>query len=193
MWTEEKQRMFSRWSSMMRRCYMPSDKSYAGYGGREITVSREWHDFEQFWLDNNARLVDGAQLDRIDNDGPYSLENTRALNSQQNSWNRRSTVWVRHEGRELPVAEVARLYGINSPSAHKRVRKFGPDTANWPPIKNKVRVQYQGREWTLKEIAAHAGISLPAAERRYYSGWTPDRMFRPPPGAPGYHNRDFRN
>jgi len=62
----------STWRSMLRRCLNPRHKSYPQYGGRGISVCREWKNgFDDFfqWAQMSGHQP-GLQLDRIDNDGP---------------------------------------------------------------------------------------------------------------------------
>lgn len=55
---------YSRWATMMGRCYNPSNQAYTQYGGRGVTVSDEWHDFQIFaqWYSENN--VDGWVMDK---------------------------------------------------------------------------------------------------------------------------------
>jgi len=59
------------WGSMLRRCYHPTQTGYARYGGRGITVCREWREsFEAFARDMGPKPGPEYTLDRRDNDGP---------------------------------------------------------------------------------------------------------------------------
>lgn len=90
-----KELMYNVWRSMMRRCYEPSRRDYKDYGGRGIVVHEPWHDLETFrsWL-TEQNWQHGLQLDRIDNDGPYSPDNCQFLTPKANSRKRRSSVMV---------------------------------------------------------------------------------------------------
>lgn len=73
------------WEHMMRRCYSTKAAKYHRYGGRGISVCKEWHDFETFkaWAITGWFLK--ATLDRIDNDGNYCPENCQWLTASENS------------------------------------------------------------------------------------------------------------
>lgn len=68
---------YATWQGMKRRCFDEKDKRYARYGGRGITVCKEWVDsFDQFYLDVGAK-PDGYSIERIDNNGNYCKENCK--------------------------------------------------------------------------------------------------------------------
>lgn len=84
--------MYSVWRAMLRRCAVPEDPSFSRYGGRGITVSEAWHDMDQFFADMEPSWQKGLELDRIDNDGPYSKENCRWTTRAANAQNKGDTV-----------------------------------------------------------------------------------------------------
>jgi hypothetical protein len=72
------------------RCDYPAAKDYKWYGARGITVCDEWRAdpsaFVAWALANGWRR--GLELDRRDNDGPYSPDNCRFITHQENCRNR---------------------------------------------------------------------------------------------------------
>ena len=43
-------RLYTIWQGMKQRCYYPNHKDYHNYGGRGITICREWlNDFQAFF------------------------------------------------------------------------------------------------------------------------------------------------
>lgn len=107
-------RYFLMWQSIMQRCYNPNNKQYSEYGGRGITVCDRWHDPVSFVSDIGKKPTPKHSLDRIDNDGPYSPENTRWATMTQQVRNRRLT--LRLDG--IPVAELCERHGLK----YSRVR-----------------------------------------------------------------------
>jgi len=80
--------IFKSWISMISRCRTVTDKNYAQYGGRGITVCDRWLKFENFYADMGQR-PEGMQLDRIDNDKGYSPDNCRWVTPRENVLNSR--------------------------------------------------------------------------------------------------------
>jgi hypothetical protein len=73
---------------MHRRCYNPNHESYSYYGGRGITVCDRWHIFENFLADMGER-PEGKTLDRLDNDGNYTMINCRWADKYEQARNKR--------------------------------------------------------------------------------------------------------
>lgn len=87
---ESHTRLYKIWDGMKQRCSNPNRQEWERYGGRGIRVCAEWaHDFAAFrdWaLANGYR--DDLEVDRTDNDGPYSPENCRWVTHYENMMNR---------------------------------------------------------------------------------------------------------
>lgn len=80
-------RLKQNWSDMHRRCSNPKRADYERYGGRGITVCKEWSSFEVF-LSDMGYPPEGRTLDRIDGSLGYSKANCRWATKEQQDWNR---------------------------------------------------------------------------------------------------------
>ena len=82
-------RFYNKWMAMMSRCYSKKAISYPNYGGRGITVHKEWQDVRNFvkWADET--YIDGMTLDRIDNDKGYYPNNCRWADAYTQNINQR--------------------------------------------------------------------------------------------------------
>lgn len=69
-------REYTAWASMRQRCKDKNCTGYDNYGGRGISVCKEWEDFNKF-LSDMGECPDGYSLDRIDVNGNYSKKNCR--------------------------------------------------------------------------------------------------------------------
>ncbi len=84
--------IYKRWAAMKSRCLSSRHPAYKNYGGRGITICREWiTSFEAFYKDMGDPPFVGACLDRIDNDGNYNKNNCRWVTMADNNRNKRTT------------------------------------------------------------------------------------------------------
>lgn len=113
---------YQAWDCMLRRSRDRTRHNWASYGGRGITVCPEWRKFENFLLDM-GQPPEGLQLDRRDNSLGYSKENCRWVTSKENNRNRRNTLWVWYEGKEVPLGEASERSGIPYDRLYQRLKK----------------------------------------------------------------------
>ena len=97
------------WSHMRDRCSNPTDRAFAWYGGRGITVCDRWqHSYEDFLADVGRRPP-GTSLDRIDNDLGYEPSNVRWATTAEQACNTSRT--MRAGPDNIAVATLAKQHG----------------------------------------------------------------------------------
>lgn len=130
--THIKNKLYAAYSNMYARCKNQNVKSYKDYGARGIEIEESFNTFSKFFnwaCDNNYQI--GLELDRIDNNGNYSVENCRWVTKAENSRNTRKNKmnWevvnsIRYgEYKERSDSEIAELLGCTKATV-KNVREF---------------------------------------------------------------------
>lgn len=129
-----KEKIYSVWRNMIRRCYDKNNKKYNLYGDRGISVCPEWlgeHGFENFakWsFENgykNTKERNPYSLDRINNDGNYEPSNCRWANAETQGNNKRVNKKLKYKGEEYTTAELSRILNIPYTSIYLQVIKKG--------------------------------------------------------------------
>lgn len=116
------------WSGMLTRCYNDNEKAYKFYGGRGITVDDRWRGeggFENFFADMGKRPSKKHQIERNDNDGPYSASNCRWATRVEQGRNKRSTIRTVVDGMTVSLMEACRIKGLNYGTIRSRMFKQG--------------------------------------------------------------------
>lgn len=84
---------YHRWLDMKQRCHNPHNKRYNCYGGRGISICKEWEKSFKAYFEYVSKLPHygepGYSIDRINNDGNYEPGNVRWATAYEQVHNRR--------------------------------------------------------------------------------------------------------
>lgn len=85
--------LYKTWGSMVQRCTNPNSTRFSRYGGRGITIHKEWRESPEKFIRYCISIgwATGLTLDRIDNDGNYEPGNVRFVTMRENLLNRKPT------------------------------------------------------------------------------------------------------
>lgn len=109
--------LYSIWIAMKSRCANPENQDYANYGGRGISVCKEWESSLQQFIADMGERPEGFSLDRIDVNLGYSPDNCRWADWNTQMDNRRVTVRV--EGGES-IKSVSDRTGVSRHTLYMR-------------------------------------------------------------------------
>lgn len=106
--------LYSRYQNMIKRCHDPSSLSWPDYGGRGITVCERWlSGFEFFLEDMGEPPTPQHQLDRRDNNAEYSPQNCRWVTASENCRNRRNSIVVTVNGKDISLADACEMLDLS--------------------------------------------------------------------------------
>lgn len=112
-------RLYSIWKGMVNRCYDKRNIRYKDYGGRGIRVCSEWKEsYDSFakWAIENYYSPNAEHgmftIERKDIDGDYCPENCCWITNKEQQKNKRTTVYLEHNGEEKSVVEWSELLNI---------------------------------------------------------------------------------
>ena len=115
------------WRNMRDRCQNPNYILFKHYGARGITACERWRNsFVAFIEDMGRRPDPSLTLERIDNAKGYEPGNCRWATRKDQANNRRprvDRVTLVVDGRDLPLTEIARRYGVPYQTMYYRIRR----------------------------------------------------------------------
>lgn len=117
--------LYGTWNCMISRCENPNAAAYKHYGGRGISVCKEWHDFWEFvkWSDSCGGRPQGYTLDRINNNGNYEPSNCRWADKSTQSNNTRRCIRLSHNGETKTLSEWAVELGLSDQTMYNRYHR----------------------------------------------------------------------
>lgn len=135
-------RLFSILNNILTRCYNRNFKSFPRYGGRGITVCKEWRiNFKSFYdwaMANGYR--DDLTIDRIDNNGNYEPSNCRWVDMKRQARNTKRNVNVTINKETKTLIEWCEIYQINYRTVRDRLhRGWSMLDALTKPVETKFR------------------------------------------------------
>lgn len=124
-------RIYNIWCSMKRRCDNENSEDYHLYGGRGITYDSTWSLFENFYKDMGASYLihlekygkENTTLDRIDCNGNYDKYNCRWATIEEQSYNKRCTIYVEDNGQLFTMLEISKKYKLPLSTLYTRYEK----------------------------------------------------------------------
>lgn len=123
--------LYDVWRTIKRRCYDRSYKDFGRYGGRGITMCKEWkEDYMSFY---NWALAHGWKkgltLDRVCNERGYSPYNCKFVSRRVQANNRSTNTKIKANGMEHTIAQWSRINHIEETTIIQRI------TRGWDPAK----------------------------------------------------------
>lgn len=130
--------IYRTWCGLRQRCNNKKNKAYPNYGGRGITVSKEWGSFKNFLSDMGDTYSPGLELDRRDNNQGYSKENCRWVTLKENNRNKRNTLFLDGFFPLYLFSDVGEKFGISKSSILSRITyKYNLERMISKPIRGK--------------------------------------------------------
>lgn len=177
------------WKSMKARCFNKRNKSFKYYGGRGISVCKEWlgdSGFANFLRDLGKKPTARHSLGRINNDLGYCKANCRWEEPRQQLRNRTITRFLECRGKRLCVCDWALLTGIRPDTIAKRL-----DEGGWSveqalgfaakPSKPGRLIHFRGESHNMADWGRILGLDGDLIECRLNKlGWTVEKALSTP-------------
>lgn len=149
LWSKNK-RLCKIWNCMLDRCLNDKNEHYKYYGGRGISICKEWKEsFESFieWALNNG-YQDNLSIDRIDVNGNYCPENCRWATQEEQANNKNSNIFITYKGKTMTSTQWSKETGLSRGMIEGRYHRGWKPEDILNPIKyhspNRVFLTYKG-------------------------------------------------
>lgn len=116
---------FNTFRAIKYRCNNKNAQQYDLYGGRGIQC--KFNSYEEFLAEVGRRPSNKHSIDRIDNNKDYEPGNVRWATTKEQANNRRTTIFLEYDNKNLPMTEWARLMQVTYTTFRAQYRKLGFD------------------------------------------------------------------
>ena len=108
----KRERLQNIFLHMKDRCYNPNNKEFKNYGGRGISICKEWQTphshkggraFKKWALENG--YAENLTIDRIDTNKGYSPDNCRWVSMEVQQNNKRNNRFITYKGKTQSIAQ----------------------------------------------------------------------------------------
>jgi hypothetical protein len=125
---------------MIQRCTNPNNPRWNDYGGRGITVCKQWRDSFVEFLKAMGECPVGMEIERRENNEGYEPNNCYWATIVQQARNKRSNRIYTVAGNTGCIAELCQLFQIHYTTVMRRLNHgWNPDRAFTLPPRFKVR------------------------------------------------------
>lgn len=137
--SEDYLRLREIWRGMHKRCEVPTCRDWPKYGGRGITVCKEWSDFDTFyaWAISHGYAPD-LTLERVAVNRGYSPGNCTWISRKAQAYNRRTNKRYVIDGKSRTLKEWSIISGVPDYTIiHRMQAGWSVEDAIMKPLKNK--------------------------------------------------------
>jgi len=128
-------KLYTRYNSMLRRCFDKKDDSWINYGGRGISICNRWADknsikfnskkFMNFIYDMGFPSSNNHTIDRVNNSGNYEPSNCRWATQKEQSRNTRFNKILNYKGKNYTLPDLADVINISPKTLSVRINDCG--------------------------------------------------------------------
>lgn len=175
---QKQTRLYNIWCSMKERCNNPNSQAYKDYGGRGISICKDWQDdYMNFynWSINNG-YDKKLTIDRIDVNGNYEPLNCRWATTDEQCNNRRNNIKITYNGKTQTLFQWCEEYGLE----YRMIlaRYHNPNFQNksieellFTPNQKQIFITYNGETHTISEWSKITNIRHNVIFDRWQKGY----------------------
>ncbi len=138
---------YESWCKIKGRCLNNRDAAWSDYGGRGITIAKEWvNSFESFLSSVGKRPSPQHSIDRINNNGNYEPGNVRWSTKSEQARNRRSNNVIAFNGIMMTLVGWSEKTGLSRVCISKRL-KLGWSIERTLTTPTRIKLKQPTRQW----------------------------------------------
>lgn len=116
-------REYRAWACAKTRCYNKKDHAYPRYGGRGISMCRQWKNDPAEFVRDMGPCPPKHRIDRIDFNGNYEPKNCRWVDTKTSGRNKSSSIIFEWKGAQRCISEIAEMENISHNSLRARHKR----------------------------------------------------------------------